>query len=161
MMDMMEKKTYLSMEETEQLCRLYMECKLTRLEEAELQYVLGMLPYTSPVIEEVRTLMNLSLSYEGNSTDRLLVNTHVKKKIKMRRLMLSAASIALILSIGIPSFFHFTRKSDYYCQVFTNGKKVGRDKALIIAESEVERIDRFFENMRTIEYEQQQKTESF
>ena len=63
-MDNLEKDKYLNIDETEQLCRLYMECNLTRLEEAELQYVLEFLPYSTPIIEEVRTLMNISLSCE-------------------------------------------------------------------------------------------------
>lgn len=43
-----EHETTLTMQETEQLCRLYMECRLSVLEETELCYLLQKLPYTSP-----------------------------------------------------------------------------------------------------------------
>lgn len=54
---MKDKDTILSLQETEELCRMYMDCQLSVLEEKELQYVLGKLPYTSPVIEEAREAM--------------------------------------------------------------------------------------------------------
>ncbi len=54
---MKEHDVTLTLHETEQLCRLYMDCQLTVLEETELQYVLGKMPYSSPCIDEVRTLM--------------------------------------------------------------------------------------------------------
>lgn len=38
---MKEHDVKLTLQETEQLCRLYMDCQLTVLEETELQYVLG------------------------------------------------------------------------------------------------------------------------
>lgn len=159
-MDNLEKGKSLSLKETEQLCRFYMECKLTLLEEAELQYVLGILPYSSPIIEEVRTLMDISLSSEIDLKEQKLLTKKNWKNQFLKRMLMAAASIAVILSVGIPLFYHFKQESDLYCQVFSNGKEVSRDKALAIAEGELERIDRFFENMQNIELEQQQKIES-
>lgn len=54
---MKDKDTILSLQETEELCRMYMDCQLSVLEETELQYILGKLSYTSPVIEEAREAM--------------------------------------------------------------------------------------------------------
>ena len=158
-MDNLEKDKYLSMEETEQLCRLFMECKLTILEEAELQYVLGILPYSSPVIEEARTLMNISLACELESKERLRIKPKEKKNA-LRKILFAAATVAILLSVGIPTYLHFKQESDLYCQVFFNGEELSGEKALVIAEGELERIDKFFENMNNIESEQQQKIES-
>lgn len=158
-MDNLEKDKYLSIEETEQLCRLFMECKLTILEEAELQYVLGLLPYSTPIIEETRTLMNISLACELERKDRLR-NKPKEKKDLIRKILFAAATVAILLSVGIPTYLHFKQESDLYCQVFSNGQEVSRDKAIVIAEGELERIDKFFENMNNIESEQQQKIES-
>ncbi|MDE6560690.1 MAG: hypothetical protein K2K75_04870 [Muribaculaceae bacterium] len=155
----MEKDKYLSIEETEQLCRLYMECRLTLLEEAELQYVLGLLPYDSPIIEEVRRLMDISLSCEIETQESQLFKPGKKKNI-IKNLLLVAASVVLLLSIGIPIYYHFEQESELYCQVFSNGQEVSKDKALVIAEGELERIDQFFENIKNIESEQQQQIES-
>ena len=158
-MDNLEKDKYLSLDETEQLCRLYMECKLTLLEEAELQYILGILPYDSPIIEEVRRLMDISMSCGMESQESQLFNPGKKKNL-IKKTLLVAASVILLLSIGIPIYYHFEQESDLYCQVFSNGQEVSKDKALVIAEGELERIDQFFENMKSIESEQQQKIES-
>lgn len=158
-MDNLEKDKYLSIEETEQLCRLYMECRLTLLEEAELQYVLGLLPYSSPIIEEVRTLMNISLSCELECKKSQL-RIPGKKKNFIRKALIVAASVVVLLSVGIPIYLHFKQESELYCQVFSNGQEVSRDKALAIAEGELERIDKFFEDMKSVESEQQKKIES-
>lgn len=158
-MDNLEKDKYLSIEETEQLCRLYMECRLTLLEEAELQYVLGLLPYSTPIIEEVRTLMNISLSCELECKESQL-KIPGKKKNFIRKALIVAASVVVLLSVGIPIYLHFKQESELYCQVFSNGQEVSRDKALAIAEGELERIDKFFEDMKSVESEQQKKIES-
>lgn len=160
-MDKMEKEKYLSIEETEQLCHLYMECRLSGLEETELNYVLNILPYSSPIIEEVRTLMSISLSSEILENDCLTINRRGGRKNLTRRLLIVAASFILLLSIGIPVFLHFKQQSEFYCQVFAYGEEVSREKALVIANEEMDRIDSFFKVMSDIESEQQQKTDSF
>ena len=158
-MDNLEKEKFLSLEETEQLCRLYIECKLSLLEEAELQYVLCLLPYSTSIIEETRTLMNISLACELERKERL--NIKPKNKYNLyRKILIVAASIAIILCVGFPIYYHFKQESELYCQVFSNGQEVSKEKAMIIAEEELERIDKFFENINNIESEQQQKIES-
>ena len=158
-MDNLEKEKYLSMEETEELCRLFMECKLTLLEEAELQYVLGQLPHSSPIIDDTRKIMDISLAYELERNERRRTKPNEKKNF-IRKILFAAAAVAILLSVGIPTWLHFKQESDLYCQVFSNGQEVSGDKAMAIAEGELERIDKFFENMNNIESEQQQKIES-
>lgn len=160
-MDKMEKEKYLSKEETEQLCLLYLECRLSRLEEVELEYVLGMLPYSSPIIEEVRALMSISLSSSMEITDNPAITKKKSRKDAARRILIAAASFLLLLSIGIPTYIHFKQQSEIYCQVFAYGKKVGKEKAIAMAEEELQRIDQFFETMSDVESEQQQKTDAF
>lgn len=159
-MDKMANETYLGIDEIEQLCILYMECRLSRLEEAELHYVLGKMAYSSPVIDKVRTLMDISLSCAiekiDNPADVIIKN----KKALVRKWLLIAASVAIIISVGIPIFQHFSQESEFYCQVFANGVEINGDKALTLAEDEHERIDSFFENMNSIESEQKKKIES-
>lgn len=67
---MKEHDVKLTLQETEQLCRLYMDCKLTVLEETELQYVLGKMPYSSPCIDEARMLMGVSLPTKALKTSK-------------------------------------------------------------------------------------------
>ncbi|MDE6692672.1 MAG: hypothetical protein K2K05_04740 [Muribaculaceae bacterium] len=96
---MKEHDSRLTLQETEQLCRLYMDCRLTVVEETELQYVLGKLPYSSPCIDEVRMLMGITLS-AGLLKPR-------KKYFGFRRYRTAiriAASFAIIFVIGISLF---------------------------------------------------------
>lgn len=67
---MKEHDVKLTLQETEQLCRLYMDCRLTVLEETELQYVLGRIPYSSPCIDEVRMLMGVSMPPKAFKTPK-------------------------------------------------------------------------------------------
>lgn len=67
---MKEHDVKLTLQETEQLCRLYMDCRLTVLEETELQYVLGKMPYSSPCIDEVRMLMGVSIPQKDINTSK-------------------------------------------------------------------------------------------
>lgn len=96
---MNEQDDILTRQETEQLCRFYMDCRLTVLEEKVLQYVLGKLPYSSPCIDEVRMLMGIS------------IQAPVEKPVKKRsgwfnsRIAVSiAASVAILCATGIALF---------------------------------------------------------
>ena len=53
---------HITVEEAEQLCRLYIDCQLSVLEETELEYVLMQSGLDSPLISETRTMMGISRS---------------------------------------------------------------------------------------------------
>ena len=53
---------HITIEEAEQLCRLYMDCQLSVLEETELEYVLMRSELDSPLLRETRALMGISRS---------------------------------------------------------------------------------------------------
>ena len=67
---MKQNANHITMEEAEQLCRLYMDCQLSVLEETELEYVLMQSELDSPLLHETRALMGISRS----------VNLQAKKK---------------------------------------------------------------------------------
>lgn len=67
---MKQNAKHITMEEAEQLCRLYMDCQLSVLEETELEYVLMLSELDSPLLRETRALMGISRS----------VNLQAKKK---------------------------------------------------------------------------------
>lgn len=96
---MKEHDIKLTLQETEQLCRLYMDCRLTVLEETELQYVLGKVPYSSPRIDEVRMLMGISLP----------MNVKESPKRRLGRLsriatLRIAASVTILFAAGVALF---------------------------------------------------------
>ena len=67
---MKQNANHITLEEAEQLCRLYMDCQLSVLEETELEYVLMQSELDSPLLRETRALMGISHS----------VNLQAKKK---------------------------------------------------------------------------------
>ena len=159
---MKENETYLSFEETERLCRLYMECQLSILEEAELHYILGKFPYRSDTIDEARVLMDIASAYNLDNEDmdtRQNIQTVGKKT--WTKVLTCAASMAVVISLGMALWFKQNSQEEYYCQVFENGKEVNRKDALSYAESEMARIDNFIEQMIEIDSRLQQTMDSF
>lgn len=157
---MKENQTHLSLEETERLCRLYMECRLSLLEETELQYVLGKLEYSSPIINEAKTIMDISLSHHIKNEEADRVPTARKRKWRMRHTVV-AASAAAVLALGSSLWLFTDRHDDYYCQVFENGKELGRNTAMSMAETEMQRIDNFIEKMMEIDSDIQEKMDAY
>lgn len=110
---MKEHDNNLTLQETEQLCRMYMDCRLSVLEETELQYLLGRLPYSSPCIDEVRILMGLPVASRVHKTHKR--SFHFRRN---RNVISIAASIAILFVIGI---FMLLRHSDHASSSLTNG----------------------------------------
>lgn len=136
----------LTLQETEQLCRLYMDCKLSVLEETELQYVLGKLPYSSPCIDEVRMLMGLSLK-------RSIIRKTVSPPYLRRILTLTigmAASIALLIG-----FFGYGSKShnapDNYIVAYENGHRLSRHQAEAAVEASIEKAQALMNSARAFQ----------
>ena len=94
---------HITIEEAEQLCRLYMDCQLSVLEETELEYVLMQSELDSPLLRETRALMGLSRS----------VNLQAKKK----RLFVAwgwraAACVAILIGCVALLRNHVTTEKD-------------------------------------------------
>lgn len=143
---MKEHDIKLTLQETEQLCRLYMDCKLSVLEETELQYVLGELPYSSPCIDEVRMLMGLSLK-------RSIIRKTVSPPYLRRILTLTigmAASIALLIG-----FFGSGPKShnapDNYIVAYENGHRLSRHQAEAAVEASIEKAQALMNSARAFQ----------
>ena len=100
---MKQNANHITLEEAEQLCRLYMDCQLSVLEETELEYVLMQSELDSPLLRETRALMGLSRS----------VNLQAKKKRLFVTWGWRAAACAAIL-IGCVALLrnHITTETD-------------------------------------------------
>ena len=115
----------MTVEEAEQLCRLYMDCQLSVLEETELEYVLMKSELDSPLINETRTLMGISRS----------VNLQAKKK----RLLMTwgwraAACVAILIGCGALLWNHITSKTDTI--TYMESTEISIDRTKDIAKSE-------------------------
>ena len=130
---MKEHDVKLTLQETEQLCRLYMDCRLTVLEETELQYVLGKMPYSSACIDETRMLMGVSLPSK-------IIKTPKKsfKFFRNKTAISIAASFAIIFAIGIflqirqseDSVSCLSNRDDHvYIAAYSHGQRLNGDKA--------------------------------
>lgn len=143
---MKEHDIKLTLQETEQLCRLYMDCKLSVLEETELQYVLGKLPYSSPCIDEVRMLMGLSLK---RSKIRKTVSPPYLRRILTLTIGM-AASIALLIG-----FFGSGSKShnapDNYIVAYENGHRLSRHQAEAAVEASIEKAQALMNSARAFQ----------
>ncbi|MDE6234514.1 MAG: hypothetical protein K2M56_02050 [Muribaculaceae bacterium] len=153
----------LTLQETEQLCSLYMDCRLSVLEEIELKYVLSQVDYHSPLIDEVRQLMNIDtyisdkpLSFEGSS---------IKIKFRKWKVNMSiVASIAIIIGIGVFHWESFSNdaienKSVYIAYV--NGKQLSENEAKHRIEASEKAADDFIQKMSDLEAEQQKMIDNF
>lgn len=135
---MKEQDVKLTLQETEQLCRLYMDCRLSVLEETELHYVLGKLPYSSPCIDEVRMLMGLTIS------SRALRNNKKKKHFGFLRswqIISIAASFTILFVCGLALLHDRTTKLPYdsslsndnipvYVTAYCKGKPLNGNEAI-------------------------------
>ena len=116
---------HITIEEAEQLCRLYMDCQLSVLEETELEYVLMRSELDSPLLRETRALMGLSRS----------VNLQAKKKRLFVTWGWRAAACAAIL-IGCVALLrnHITTETDAIANKEGVELSVDRTKDIAIIE---------------------------
>lgn len=127
---MKEHNVKLTLQETEQLCRLYMDCKLTVLEETELQYVLGKLTYSSPCIDEARMLMGLTIPSKATNTHRKSFHF-----FRNRAALSIAASLAILFVVGIALIKkqHSTSDSslsNVYITAYSLGERLAGNEAV-------------------------------
>ncbi len=149
----------LTLQEAEQLCRLYINCKLTVLEETELQYVLGKLPYSSPCIDETRMLMGVSIPV-GTIKSSSKRHGWFNRKFAIG----IAASVAILFTVGIALFNSQTAKeqdsSELYI-AYANGEEVDQEQAVRLVKSDMKRADEFLNHMAELEAQEREKVELF
>lgn len=149
---MNKQDTKLTLQDTEQLCRLYMECKLSVLEEKELQYVLTKLPYSTPCINETRMLMGVALP----AANRI-------PAWKRFTLWKVAASVALISAIGLTLFnIQHGRGTDSpaICIAYTNGNILSEEQAILQIEADMKEAEIFLHQVDELNAQEQSKIDN-
>lgn len=119
----------LTTEELDELCRLYLDCKLSVLEEKELEYILCTSSLSSESIAEVKALMNVQLLPRRSKVVR-------KKRFWNWKYITSvAASITVILSATL--YFSELRTSslsegnqNVYIAAYSFGKRLSDNEAV-------------------------------
>ena len=134
----------LTIEEVELLCRLYHECRLSVLEETELQLLLTHSPFSSPIIDETRALMNIALISSAQQKPAASPSPMAKvskPRHFFRKLCLygSIASVLLIIGVGLA---RSNRVGDHYaCISYFNGVGVSGPLAERQIEAEFRRAN--------------------
>ena len=123
---MKQNPKHITMEEAEQLCRLYMDCQLSVLEETELEYVLMLSELDSPLLRETRALMGISRS----------VNLQAKKKSLFVTWGWRAAACVAIL-IGCVALLRNQITTEKDAIAKKEGVELSVEKTKDIAQSEV------------------------
>lgn len=160
---MKEQYDKLTLHETEQLCRLYMDCRLSVLEETELQYVLSRVDYHSPVIDDVRGIMGIT---RANGGVRTVQPKPIRRYRLSKRLLYPgiAASIAIIFSLGIVMFHGASTRPEpehsYYI-AYAGGRRLNDDAARQQIEADKKKAEAFFKKMSELEARDRQLIDNF
>lgn len=146
---MKEQDNKLTLKETEQLCRLYLDCSLSVFEESELRYFLTQVDYHSPLIDEVRLIMKI----DTYITDKGFSKSGSRGSLLLRRLsgyLSIAASVALVIGIGVyfwkPSSQDSVASHSYYI-AYVNGHRINDTEARIQIEAGIKSADDFIKEM--------------
>lgn len=151
----------LTLHETEQLCRLYMDCRLSVLEETELEYLLGKLPHSTPCIDETRMLMGVRLPTATAVPEPPRKHGRILRSPLLFRV---AASVAVVCAIALAAVFHETGGESGGAPVYiayANGVRTDGEQTVRQVESDMQKAESFMHRMALIEAEEQQKVENF
>ncbi len=160
---MKEQDVKLTLQETEQLCRLYLDCNLSVLEETELRYFLTQVDYHSPLIDEVRLIMKI----DTYISDKSFIKSGAGGRLLFRKwtvYMSIAASVALVIGIGVyfwkPSSHDSVASQSYYI-AYVDGFRLNDKEARIQIEASEKSADDFINEMSALESQQQRLIDNF
>ena len=110
--------------ELEQLINRYFDGETSIQEEQMLRETLADCPWSSEVIDEARFTMGYFVAHRK-------AGQQTSKKSYRRQVIGIAASIAIILAIGIPAMYHNWFAPQPQCIAYVNGKVVANDDAVM------------------------------
>ncbi len=160
---MKEQDYKLTLKETEQLCRLYMDCRLSVLEETELRYFLTQVAYHSQLIDEVRQIMDIDTYISAKP----FVKTGSGRNLQFRKRTVYtsiAASVAILIGIGL-SFWqdspHGSVESQSYYIAYVDGHRLSDEAAKIQIEADKIFADDFIKEMSELEAREIEMIDNF
>ena len=156
----------LSVGELETLCNLYIECKLSVLEETELYYVLLKTDKNSALINEAKAIMGIERKIAYSKP-----TTHRKKPFYKGFTFYGAtACLALVIAISVPKIFNDRTDENnrvnitstpIECVVYSNGKRISGEEAISIAQTNIDKMNSFEKKIQLHVESEQEKIESF
>lgn len=153
-------KDQMTTKEVEELCNLYMDCGLSSLEEAELEYVLLTADYDSELIRETKAVMGISRKLAAG-----LPEESAPKQIRRRSIFRRyqsvvtgiAASIAIIFATMIGFFSPGATDIEYIA--YANGHQLRGSEAREAAEAQITKYEQLERRMAQLQEQQLKKIE--
>ena len=112
--------------ELEQLINRYFDGETSVQEEQMLRETLADCPWSSEVIDEARFTMGYFVAHRK-------AGQQTSKKSYRRQVIGIAASIAIILAIGIPAMYHSWFAPQPQCIAYVNGKVVANNQKAVMS----------------------------
>ncbi len=112
--------------ELERLICRYFEGDTTVQEEQALREALADCPWSSEVINEARFTMGYFVAHTQEQS-------HKSAIVNRRRIIGIAATIAIILTIGIPALSHKWFTPQYECIAYVNGKVIADNQKAVMS----------------------------
>lgn len=139
----MQEQEIFSITELEALVKAYLDCKLSRQQENELELVLLSSRHRSPLIDDCRRIMGLQgllvSTTKSDSTDDKKITSPSWWRISIYRIG-AAASIAILVLISVilwnkdkENGAKYLSQSNAEVSVYVNGEKLGQSDALFVA----------------------------
>lgn len=139
----MQKQENLSITELEALAKAYIDCKLSRQQEKELELVLLSSRHRSPLIDDCRRIMGLQELLVSTTMSDSISDKKITSPVWWRKSIYrisAAASIAILVSISVILWNRDSGNRDKYLpqsnadvSVYVNGEKLGHTDALSAA----------------------------
>ena len=142
-----------TIKEIERLCQLYMDCQLSVLEEAELEYTLMQSDFDSQLINETKKLMAVSRSFK-------LEESKPHKSVWNWVLRVAACAAIVLGAFAMSQHINITR-DDGNCIVYVAGKRASAEEAHIIAEADVAKMQQFMQAVNEQKVQEEAKVEQF
>lgn len=129
----------MTVHELDELCRLYMDGRLSVLEEKELEYILTRTEETSPYIDDVRSLINISV---GATESRAKRASKVSKWLWISGIAASIAAMVCTVNIYSHSFESGSQdESQFYAAAYIDGHRLDDSEAIVYNDIAMARAD--------------------
>lgn len=150
----------LSVAELEELCQLYLDCRLTRLQEQELHLVLLEEDVHSPLIDEVRGMMDFELRMSADAV-RSASLVAVSRRWWQRWSVVNIAASLFILLASAATFMYLStsnKQTDATYMVYVDGNRIDdRAQAEAIIRADINKANAMLERSAELRRDQQQK----
>ncbi|MBD5232708.1 MAG: hypothetical protein HDS65_00860 [Bacteroidales bacterium] len=117
--------TRLTVEELESLSKACLECRLSKLQEKELEFILLSSDVSSPIIDEARETLALTTALASSSKP---VQAAARRRPRLFKWIAAAACIAVVAGFGVRHIAN-THTDSSIIIVFEDGKRLSADLA--------------------------------